>query len=230
MNFDLVFLSYSEPNAENNFNILKSRFPMVKRLHGVKGLARAIKLTAEIVDTEHYWLIDGDNEILPEFNFDVPRNLCNNTHYIWSCKNPINDLSYGYGGVKLLTKTGVRKFSNTEVDVTISGDTKIVFNNTVASITHFNTSAFDAWKAGFREGCMLSSPENTNTKAQIMLNIWKTIGVNKPFGNYAIAGVYEGEKFNLSCLNNKEELLKINDVDWLLNEFNLKRHSYNFYC
>ena len=68
---DIIFLSYEEPSAERNFAILQERFPRVKRLHGVNGLGRAHRLTAQMADSDHYFIVDGDNEILPSFNFDA---------------------------------------------------------------------------------------------------------------------------------------------------------------
>ena len=39
--YDIVFISYQEINAEENWHRLKSRFPMTKRVHGVKGIHNA---------------------------------------------------------------------------------------------------------------------------------------------------------------------------------------------
>ena len=213
--FDIVFLSYSEPKAEENFLSLKNRFPRTKRLHGVKGLGRAIKLTAEIVDTEHYFLVDGDNEVVEDFTFDQHfENLTENTHIVWSSKNPVNDLSYGYGGIKLLTRSGVRNFSEKTVDITVGGEKEILFKDEVASITRFNTSPFDSWKAGFREGCMLSLPDCGVPDAESVLNAWKTIGNDRPFGAWAILGAIAGEKFA-----KMGSPLEINNPGWLELEF-----------
>ena len=39
--FDVVFISYQEPNAEENWQALKQRVPVAKRVHGVKGIHNA---------------------------------------------------------------------------------------------------------------------------------------------------------------------------------------------
>lgn len=34
--YDIVFISYNEPDADKNFATLKARFPLAKRVDGVK--------------------------------------------------------------------------------------------------------------------------------------------------------------------------------------------------
>lgn len=36
--YDIVFISYGEPNAEANWERLKKRFPLAKRVKDVKGI------------------------------------------------------------------------------------------------------------------------------------------------------------------------------------------------
>jgi len=38
---DIIFISYDEPTADKNYSLLKERFPMTKRMHGVKGIHQA---------------------------------------------------------------------------------------------------------------------------------------------------------------------------------------------
>ena len=39
--YDIVFISYNELAADDNYALLKARFPMAKRVHGVKGIHQA---------------------------------------------------------------------------------------------------------------------------------------------------------------------------------------------
>ena len=34
---DIIYLSYDEPNAEQNYTDLLSKVPWAKRIHGIKG-------------------------------------------------------------------------------------------------------------------------------------------------------------------------------------------------
>ena len=41
----------------------------------------------------------------------------------------------------------------------------------------------------------------------------------KPYGKYALAGARAGKQFGVDNISNPEELAKINDFDWLLEQF-----------
>ena len=49
--FDIVFLSYDEPNAELHYADLCGKAPWAKRVHGVKGSDHAHKAAAELSST-----------------------------------------------------------------------------------------------------------------------------------------------------------------------------------
>ncbi len=54
--YDIVFISYNEPNADSNFQALKDKQPTAKRVHGVKGIHNAHIKAAEISDTPLFWV------------------------------------------------------------------------------------------------------------------------------------------------------------------------------
>jgi hypothetical protein len=39
--YDIIFISYNEPNADENFARLKARFPYAHRVDGIKGIHQA---------------------------------------------------------------------------------------------------------------------------------------------------------------------------------------------
>ena len=47
-----------------------------------------------------FWIIDGDAELKDDFNFDYVTTQTDTVH-VWRSENPVNDLVYGYGGIKL---------------------------------------------------------------------------------------------------------------------------------
>ncbi|WP_256638201.1 hypothetical protein [Streptomyces murinus] len=66
--FDAVQLSYDEPLADSlHIRLARLLGGTVKRLHGVRGMRRAYRLTAELVDTDMFFLADGDFAIDLEF-------------------------------------------------------------------------------------------------------------------------------------------------------------------
>jgi hypothetical protein len=65
--FDIVFLSYDEPNAEKNYADLLAKVPWAKRVHGVKGSDNAHKACANLSETDRFVTVDGDNIVREDF-------------------------------------------------------------------------------------------------------------------------------------------------------------------
>src|SRR6056300_856154 len=67
VDYDIIYLSYDEPNAEKNYADLCSKVPWAKRVHGVHGSDAAHKACADLSETEYFVTVDADNIINPEF-------------------------------------------------------------------------------------------------------------------------------------------------------------------
>lgn len=217
----MVFISYNEPNADANYIKLKSRFPLTKRVHGIKGIHNAHVVAAEKSLTNMFWVIDGDADVLDTFNFDF-RTRNYDTVYVWRSINPINDLEYGNGGVKLLPRLMTINMDMTKPDMTTSISDKFVPVNVISNITAFNSDSFSTWKSAFRECCKLSSKTIDRQKTdetEYRLNRWTNFGSNRQFGQYAIDGAKAGAHYGLNYGKNKESMRKINDFDWLKEQF-----------
>lgn len=219
--YDIVFISYQEPNAEENWSRLKSRFPFAKRIHGIKGIHQAHIKAASVCFTDMIWVVDGDAIILDTFNFDYkPFDL--EYVYVWRSCNPINDLEYGNGGLKLLPRKMTLNMDISKPDMTTSISTKFRPVFEVSNITAFNTDPFNTWKSAFRECCKLSSKiidRQKSDETESRLLSWCTLGKNRPYGEYSISGAIAGKEYGELCKGNLELLSCINNFDWLKNKF-----------
>jgi len=218
--YDIVFISYQESNADKNYAALKERFPHAKRINGVKGIHQAHVEAAKLCNTDMFWIVDGDASIVNSFNFDyqVPK-WQRDQVFVWQSQNPINDLVYGYGGVKLFPRNETINMDVNSTDMTTSISSKFNAVDQLSNITAFNTSEFETWKSAFRECAKLSSKiidrQNTN-ETEHRLKIWCTVGADRLYGKYAISGANAGKKFGIS---NAAELNLINNFDWLEKQF-----------
>lgn len=219
--YDIVFISYNEPNADDNWELLKYRFPMSKRVHGIKGIHQAHIHAAKQCFTNMIWVVDGDAVIRDNFNFDFVADR-EDFVYVWRSQNPVNDLEYGYGGVKLFPRLATINMDISKPDMTTSISKHFKPMPQVSNITAFNTDPFNTWKSAFRECVKLSSKvidrqkdDETNNR----LRIWTTVGIDKNHGKFAILGARAGVKFGTSNKGDLSELKKINDFEWLKNEF-----------
>jgi len=222
--YDMVFISYQEPNADKNYKKVLERFPHCKRVHGVKGIHQAHIEAAKLCDTEMFWIIDGDATILKEFNFDYQcAQWDKDTVHVWRSINPINDLIYGYGGVKLFPTQKTIDMDLTKPDMTTSISDKFRAVGELSVITGFNTGEFETWKSAFRECCKLSSKvidRQKDTETQERLTIWTSVGTERKYGEYAILGAKAGKAYGEKHSGDIEALRKINDFDWLKEKFN----------
>ena len=242
---DVFFLSYHEPFADDNFQKLLKFAPLAKRVNGVKGFYAAHRRCAELSMTNNFYVVDADAIIVDEFNFNFTPSKNkqiwgqseSDLMYIWNSQNPINDLVYGYGGVKLIPKVPLLKSTDqNQIDFTTGTNIKIKVENSISNITAFNYDEFSTWRAALRECVKLSTNltnkqltnETTLTQEDIdkvlestehRLNIWCTTGANRQFGQYAIDGANYGKLYGQKHINNLSELSKINDLEWIKNEF-----------
>lgn len=221
INYDIIFISYRENNADQMYAELKARFPTAKRVHGVKGIHQAHIEAAKLSNTDMFWVVDADAIIEPTFNFQF-NDAEKFTVYIWSSKNPINSLTYGYGGVKLLPKKLTLSMDTTTTDMTTSISTKLKIMKEVSNITAFNVDEFSTWRSAFRECVKLSSKvidRYYDEETDYRLNVWCSKGIENKYGEYAIQGAIAGKKYGEDNVGNLEALSKINDFEWLKDKF-----------
>ena len=218
--YDIVFISYNEALADHNYKTLCERFPIAQRVQGVKGIHQPHIEAAKVSVTKMFWVVDADAQIVEDFNFDYQVNEYNlETVHVWQSRNPINDLQYGYGGVKLLPKQLTLEMNTDTTDMTTSISNNFKAIKQVSNITGFNSDPFSAWKSAFRECVKLSSKvidRQENDETEHRLNIWCSKGANRPYGDFAIEGAKQGRKFGIE---HKDKLNLINDFDWLKQQF-----------
>lgn len=217
--YDIVFISYNEINADENYKQLLEKFPRAKRVHGIKGIHNAHIAAAKEVNTEMFWVVDGDAVIIDGFNFDheVSRYETDIVH-VWRSKNPVNDLVYGYGGVKLLPTTMTISMDLSKPDMTTSISNKFKAVKALSNITKFNTDEFSTWRSAFRECCKLASQiidRQKNQETLERLDVWCKVGLEREFGQYAIEGAKAGRTYGEENKGDIEKLKMINDFDWL---------------
>lgn len=228
--FDIVFISYHEPDADLHYKMLTERVGRnVYRVDGVKGIHNAHKQAASLVSTEMFWVVDADAVIVDNFNFDYQVIRHNyNTVYVWRSSNPINNLEYGYGGVKLLPTKETLNMDMNSADMTTSISPKFQAVPALSNITAFNTNPFNTWRSAFRECCKLASKSidrQDDEETTERLDAWCKLNSEAQYGNYGYLGALAGRKYGQENAGNLPALSKINDFDWLKEQFEQSRSS-----
>jgi len=240
LDYDIIYLSYDEPNAEQNYADLLNKVPWAKRVHGVKGSDEAHKACARLSETDRFVTVDGDNIIREDFlnqevNFDEHKDL-SKCVISWAGYNVVNGLMYGNGGLKLWPKQYVldmKTHENAPADdpnaqVDFCWDAEYIQMNSCFSDVYNNASAFQAWRAGFREGVKMSLErgvrlENRTFKTSIhwknmqRLLVWLNIGKDSDNGDWAILGARQG-CYMTNCTD--WDYIQVRDFEYLTEFWN----------
>ena len=209
---DCIFLTYDEPNAETNWVHVRNMVPWARRVDGVKGSDAAHKAAAMASATDRFVLIDGDN--IPDIGFFSCTLELDDTNrdcvFRWRARNSVNGLMYGNGGISCWTREFVMSMQTHEASDGSDGtavefcfDPRYWAMHDCYSTTYPNSSAFQAWRAGFREGVKMcldrgARPTASEFKQRVYqrnldnLTIWHNIGRDAEYGDWCIAGARQG--------------------------------------
>lgn len=241
--FDCVFLSYDEPKREEFWAKIKHMIPWARRVDGVRGSDAAHKAAANASSTERFVLIDGDNLPDPEFfnqTLEFPTEEWQQAVFRWRAKNFVNGLMYGNGGLSCWTRSFVRQMRTHEnsdgsdlTAVEFCFDPQYWAMHDCYSTTYPNGSAFQAWRAGFREGVKMCL--NKGSKPQLRdfrdlvhrknldnLTIWHNVGDDVEHGIWCIAGARQGTY--MTMLTNWD-YKQVQDFDYLQQLWETVSHS-----
>ena len=221
---DVIFISYGEPNAEKNWQRVLSKAPWAKRVDGVRGIFEAHKSAAKLSETDMFYVVDADAYLVDTFEFNYQPGIFDREFsYVWNSKNPINDLVYGYGGVKLFSKSSVlnlRKWTELDMFAAVVHDIKVM--EEISNITEFNTDPFSTWRSAFRECVKLyyNSTQNPDNLDHIeRLDKWLEPLEDAEYREYALAGATQAVEYAKENIDNYDLLLQINNRSWLEKEY-----------
>ena len=237
--FDMVFISYDEPNAEENYNRLAEVAPWVKHSHGVFGSDAAHKAAADLAETDRFITIDADNIVRPEFlNVEIDMKKIRDTDVIsWAGKNTVNGLVYGNGGIKCWPKEvvyGMQTHENApagdkRAQVDFCWNINYVQMNNIYCDVMNNGSPLQAWRAGFREGVKMGLvdgdvidpselKQKVHNKNYKRLLTWMSVGDDAENGIWAVYGARLG-CYMTNITREEWDWKNVRDFDWLSNYF-----------
>lgn len=237
--FDIVFISYDEPNADKHWQDLLDKCPWAQRSHGVWGSDAAHKAAAALVNTPRFITVDADN-IIDEsfFNTELDTSKIGNHDVVsWAAKNEINGLVYGNGGIKCWPVHVVERMQtheaapveNKAAQVDFCWNINYIQMNNVYSHVYNNGSPYQAYRAGFREGCKMTleggdvvsvkEMKKIHRKNYQRLLVWQTIGRDTVNGLWALYGA------RLGCVMT---MLRRHEWDWRdVRDFNWHTKFFN---
>jgi len=63
--WDVFYVCFDEPNRNENWDQIIKHIPRAQKVEGVLGFDNALKACAKLSQASHFFLIDGDNYLLP---------------------------------------------------------------------------------------------------------------------------------------------------------------------
>ena len=214
---DIIFISYDEPNAEENWKKLKAKFPRAKRCHGVKGRTLAYHTAAKMSDTHYFFAVFPTISVDDNFDFNFqPDRLKNACHYIFHAKNPVNGLEYGHRAIILYNKFLCISTIHPNLDFTLSQPHTVI--PMLCGTSHFNTTPEISWRVAFREVIKLCEMKPT-VESKYRLKKWCELGK----GQYALLvqrGALDAVEYYKEVDGDKRSLMLSYELDWLKERFN----------
>jgi hypothetical protein len=233
---DFVFISYREPNADENYADLLNIVPWAKRVHGVKGFDNAHKAAAERAETDFFISIDGDNRIDPVFLLQTLDWTKTNPVAVhrWRARNIVNGLIYGNGGIvgwPRNTCLNMRTHENA-----VEEQAKIDFCWTVPhenlhnvySTTHINYTPEQAFIAGWREGVKMSLNNGQKVDPSLFMQTipqpnlrnlvtWMSVGADVENGRWAMLGARCG--CYMATIDSNYDVTLVRDLEFMSDKF-----------
>ena len=207
---DVFFISYGEETAETNWERLVDIHPLTRRVMDIDGIFNAHSECARRSRTSHFFVVDADSEVHDAaiFQFKPPEWDANYVH-VWFARNPLLAVPYGWGGLKLFPR---HLFDDVApgLDMTTSFPLKVVPE--VVSTTHFNITAFETWRAAFRESVKLSLNDNDESRERLAAWLNPKWGAHR---GWCVAGARGG----ISYVEAGGDPKNINDYRWLEDHF-----------
>jgi hypothetical protein len=212
------FLTFDDPNAIENFDRARSFIPDLQQINTKMSIADSHKMCGSLSLTNQFMVLDADAYLLDDFKMSEIYEITKDKNfvYIFSARNPVNDLEYGHGGVKIFQRNF---FNNADVvDFSTSFLGKIRPVKKTLNIHKFNASPFHAWRTAFRECVKLSSSTIINRNSfddEVRLTTWCEKFNDVDYAEFVKIGAVQGRDFGNSNKNNLQELKKVNDFAWL---------------
>jgi hypothetical protein len=195
---DVVFISYDEPDADRNWEILQAQCPRARRVHGVSGMELALEAAADVSTTPWYYAVFAKTRLYEQFDFSfVPDLMQQAKHYIFNARNTVNGLEYGHMGIILYNSAGIRSVNQAQdwgLDYTLSFPHEAV--PILSCYGEFDQSPYHTWRTAFRETAKLAYFESLQPSVEgaYRLRTW----LERAQGSYAewcLKGAQDGQEF-----------------------------------
>jgi hypothetical protein len=216
-NLDIVFISNSESNADQNFKRL-SLLPNAKanrlvRVDSINGRAAAYHAAARASTTPWFFAVFAKIQVDIDFDWTwQPDRMQQAKHYIFHALNPVNGLEYGHQAIIAYNKQLVLNNPGVGLDFTLDSPHEVI--PILSGIAYYNTSPWTAWRTAFREVLKLraSLPDVEN---EYRLNRWLDVNSDEADPQWSRLGAEDAVEYYDQVNGDFEQLKKSYEWEWL---------------
>jgi hypothetical protein len=218
--YDVFFISYKEPNCEENWQRVLTLHPEAKRVNGVKGIDVSHMICHDMSKTDKFWTVDGDNWLFKKLDFNF-----NNTDELvfLNSLDVIDGEIDQLGGVKLWPKNKLINTDMSKGDFCKQATKSSKTFDIIASEHRYNTTPLSSWKFSFR--FMVKGFAWIKSADDLSMYIRKFEVLNhyddgKNNAIWTYRGFLDAKKYVNQSRGDFDKLNLINDYDWLETKFN----------
>ena len=219
---DVIFISYDEPDADQNWKILKDKCSRAQRVHGVAGMELALEAAADISTTPWYYAVFAKTRLHDGFDFSfAPDYMQQPKNYIFNCQNRVNGLEYGHMGIVMYNCQGIKTLNqqgNFGLDYTLSFPNESI--PILSCHGDFDQTPYHTWRTAFRECAKLSyfESETASVDGAYRLRTWleKAQG---PYAEWCLRGAADGVEFFNTSNQQIQTLKQSFKWEWLRSYF-----------
>ena len=219
---DVIFISYDEPDADQNWEILKNKCSRAQRVHGVAGMELALEAAADISTTPWYYAVFAKTRLHDKFDFSfVPDYMQQPKNYIFNCRNRVNGLEYGHMGIVMYNCQGIKTLNQQGdfgLDYTLSFPHESV--PVLSCYGEFDQTPYHTWRTAFRECAKLAyfESQTATVDGAYRLQTWLE-KVQGPYAEWCLRGAADGVEFFNSSNQQIQTLKQSFKWEWLRSYF-----------
>lgn len=212
----VFFVSNGESNADDNWKHLTKLYPKAIRVNGIDGRRKMFHRCVDLADNApQFFVVTGKTYVTDVTVFNYPVETVSDAHVVFHAKNMSNRLEYGHMGIVCYNSNLVLNTpANFGLDFTQYSKT-ITVPHTVSE-ARFATTPFEAWRTAFREVVKLST--SYSTEANLWLQRWTAFAEGEN-SEWVLTGAREGQEYAEQHKDDKTELRKTVDWNWLHERF-----------
>lgn len=228
MKYDSFFISNGEPLESVHYELAKNTFQDLKWIQGINSRDLAIKTAAENSTTEYFYCVPAKLNLSEKYLINDPVNSLDHKHYVFYCRNVLNDLVYGHQGLICYNKKLVLETLSWDLDFTMAQPFQSIFK--VVGTAVFNQSEFITWRTAFREVIKLLNQQSIyplDNRNNNRLNTWLTYTNGAKFSEWCLRGANDGKNY-FNFVNGEMSMLKKSfSWDWLYEHSESLGYNFN---